>query len=423
MGDASDIKKVLIAGAGPVGLFVALQLARTNIRSEVFEKTLELQTGPRAAGHYGPDLEVMKRAGVYEIFSEAGHIQDGLVFRAPPVDDGKGGKTYGRDIATIHEPQLTLPQSIMVPLLAKETEKTGLVKIHFGKEVVGIEQDEKLVTLSLKDVKTGEVEQVRGEYLVGTDGARSKVRSLLGIGFPGHTWRERIIATNVRLKNQELVPISSSLIVHPTKWGVIIPLEDPKVGETTLWRYGVATESSDTRSDEELMKDESLMDMYDHLMVGERPINCKIEAKAVYHMHQRLASTMRRGRVLLAGDAAHICCPLGGMGLTTGILDSEACSDALIMVINEGYPDQVLTLYSDLRRQAFGFFVDPMSTQNKYRIQSNPDDLERDDGLVRLLNRPGSHTSTQAMAMRQKMYEEQWRSNVRGRLAQLSAAR
>ncbi|KAH9209971.1 FAD-binding monooxygenase [Leptodontidium sp. 2 PMI_412] len=402
MEDASDIKKVLIAGAGPVGLFVALQLARANIRSEIFEKPNQLQTGPRAAVHYGPDLEVMKRAGIYQIFAEAAHFQDGLVFRAPPVDDGKGGKTFGRDIATIRVPQLTLPQSTMVPLLVMEIAKTGLAKIHFGKEVVGIKQDENLVILPTKDRKTGEVEQVKGEYLAGTDGGRSVVRSLLGIGFPGHTWKERVIATNFTLTNEALAPTSSHLVVHPVKWGVVIPLEAARL---------------DTRPDEELMTDENIIASYDHLMAGSRPIQCKIEARAVYHIHQRLASTLRRGRVLLAGDAAHLCNPLGGMGLTSGILDSEALSDALIMVINEDCSDQVLTLYSDLRRQAFGLFVDPMSTQNIYLIQNNADDLERDDGFIRRLNRPG----TQAMDMMRKLYEEQWRTNIRSKFAQMGA--
>lgn len=105
------------------------------------------------------------------------------------------------------------------------------------------------------------------------------------------------------------------------------------------------------------------------------------------------------------------------MGLTSGILDSEALSDALIMVINEGCSDQVLTLYSDLRRQAFGLFVDPISTRNIYRIQNNADDLERDDGFIRLLHRPG----TQAMDMMRKLYEEQWRTNIRSKFAQMGA--
>lgn len=105
------------------------------------------------------------------------------------------------------------------------------------------------------------------------------------------------------------------------------------------------------------------------------------------------------------------------MGLTSGILDAEALSDALIMVINEGCSDRVLWLYSDLRRQVFGFFIDPMSTQNKARVASNADDLEIEDGFIRLLNRPGS----QAMDMIKKHYADQWRTDIRSKFAQMGS--
>ncbi|KAH6713269.1 FAD-binding monooxygenase [Leptodontidium sp. MPI-SDFR-AT-0119] len=382
MADGSDLNTVLIIGAGPVGLFTALLLARANIRSQIFEKTTQLQSDPRAAGHYGPDLEVMKKAGVYDIFAREANFQDGLVFRAPPVDNGEGGKTHGRDIAVIRDLQLTLPQSTMVKLLEKEIMTTGMVVIHYGRELVGIEQDDHLVTISAKDIRSGEVKFAKGKWLVGTDGGRSAVRSLLGISFPGHTWKERLIATDVTRTNDDLAPIGSHLVVHPTKWGVVIPLTTARLGEESLWRYAIAVHDQDTRLDEELLKDDNILASYESLMVGKRPIVCEIKKKSVYHIHQRLAATMRKGRCLLAGDAAHLCNPLGGMGLTTGILDAEAVADALIMVINEGCSDRVLWLYSDLRRQVFGYFVDPMSTQNKYRVQSSADDLEIEDGFT-----------------------------------------
>ncbi|PVH72197.1 FAD/NAD(P)-binding domain-containing protein [Cadophora sp. DSE1049] len=317
------------------------------------KKTLELQTGPRAAGHYGPDLEVMKRAGVYDIFAEVAHFQDRLMFRAPPYNDGQGGKKAGRNIALIEDLQLTLPQSTMVPLLAKELEKTGLGKIHFGKEVVAVEQDETGVTISIKDGKTGQVEKSRVNILWEQTGA----------GPP-----------------YEILLVSNFLASLGKK-------------ESSQQMYAIGLDAAETRSDEELLKEENIMAGYDYLMPGPRPIKCEIEAKAVYYIHQRLASTIRRGRVLLAGDAAHICNPLGTMGLTLGILDSEALADALIMVINDGLPaDRVLTLYSNLRRQVFGYFINPMFTQNKFRVASNADDLERDDGFIRLLKLPEQWT-------------------------------
>lgn len=105
------------------------------------------------------------------------------------------------------------------------------------------------------------------------------------------------------------------------------------------------------------------------------------------------------------------------MGLTTGILDAEALSDALVMVLKEGCSDRVLSLYSDLRRQVFGFFVDPMSTQNKARVGSNPDELEKEDGFIKMLKNPTPHSA----AHQQKLYNDQWRTDIRGKWATLNS--
>lgn len=307
MATSSSQKSVLIVGCGPVGLFTALLLARAGVKSEIFEKLPELRTGPRAAGHYGPDLEVMKKAGVYDIFAQHANFQDGLAFRAPPVNNGRGGKTFGRQLAYIPDLQLILPQSKMVVLLESEIRKTGMVKIHFGREAVAIDQDSDSVCLSIKDIDTGEIEKFQGEYIVGSDGGRSTVRSLLGIRFPGHTWPERVIATDVLKENDELAPIGSHLVVDVDHWGVVIPVVPATLGEKSLWRYAVAVKSTDPRSDKELLEEAVIAGFYEHLMVGQRPLQYEIQQKAVYHIHQRLASTMRRGRCLLAGDAGHLC--------------------------------------------------------------------------------------------------------------------
>ncbi len=105
------------------------------------------------------------------------------------------------------------------------------------------------------------------------------------------------------------------------------------------------------------------------------------------------------------------------MGLTTGILDAEALSDALIMVLKEGAPGQVLDLYANLRRQVFGFFVDPMSTQNKARVESTPEELEREDGFVQMLNT----VTPEEYARQQKYYSDQWRTDIRSKWAAIKS--
>lgn len=106
------------------------------------------------------------------------------------------------------------------------------------------------------------------------------------------------------------------------------------------------------------------------------------------------------------------------MGLTTGILDADALSDALIMVLKEGCSDRVLSLYSDLRRQVFAFFVDPMSTQNKARVSSDPDELEREDGFIQILK----NATPQSIAYQQKLYNDQWRTDIRSKFATINGS-
>lgn len=105
--------------------------------------------------------------------------------------------------------------------------------------------------------------------------------------------------------------------------------------------------------------------------------------------------------------------PLGAMGLSTGLLDAEALADSLIMVLNKGYPELVLDVYVDVHREVFGYFVDPMTTQNKTCIQNNPVDVEYEDGFMRMLRNPAIDSPT----LFQKIYKKQWVTDMRSKVA------
>ena len=103
------------------------------------------------------------------------------------------------------------------------------------------------------------------------------------------------------------------------------------------------------------------------------------------------------------------------MGLATGVLDADAAAEALIMVLNESYPDILLGVYSDLRRHVFGFFVDPNTTQHKLRLVGNAETVEREDGLLRMLK----HLTPEMKATMEKGILEDWRTDMRGIAAKM----
>lgn len=335
---------------------------------------------------------------------------------------------------------MNLTQGKLNRLFLREVLKIGRVKVHFNIKFVSIlENSREGVTVLAHDTKTDEEKRYRATCAVGADGSHSPVRKAPGLPFPGHTWPERLISTNVMLKN-EPVPFLTHFTVGRKHWRVCTPLEDPVVGETTLWRWVMAEDPTDNLSDDELISDAYIHKLYERNMPSPRPLQVEIKARTLYKIHQRLAPTLRKGNVLLAGDAAHIC----NVGLLlyacftiqrdivifclvsianhntadrstrshTGILDAEALAEALIMVLDEGRSDAVLDVYSDERRKVFQYFVDPTSTHNKLRLQYVPaDTAAQDDWYMRIVANPRP-TREQLMGL-MKSYFDDWRTDIR----------
>ena len=246
----------------------------------------------------------------------------GLQWRKKPTDDGKGGKKFGDTIAIqplsapgdttfeVGTGLLNLPQADLNKLFLREALKTNHVRIHFNTELVSILANENTagVTVQVRNTETNIERELHATYLVGADGSHSVTRKALGLPFPGHTWPERLIATNVMVHN-EFDPMWHTLfVIDPVHYTIATPREDPVTGTTTLWRYTIASAPDDTREDNELLSDENIIGLYENAMAGPRPLQVEIKARTTYKIHQRLVPTMQRGNCLLAGDAAHVNC-------------------------------------------------------------------------------------------------------------------
>ncbi|KAK1707640.1 FAD-binding monooxygenase [Colletotrichum lupini] len=307
---------------------------------------------------------------------------------------------------------LNMAQPELTKVLMEKATETGRVQVLFNKELVSILNDgsngSETVTIAVKDLNTGQIEEHFASFLVGSDGGRSKTRSLLGISFPGHTWPEKLIATDVWLKNTADSPVTTTLLMEPVHYTIITPLTPPVKGEVTKWRltFAVDPEELKTKTEKDLLSEEYISHHYERAWAGPRPLTYKIDRAATYTIHQRLASNLRRGRCLLAGDAAHVNNVIGGLGLSNCLMESVALSDALILILKEGKPvDPVLTMYSDERRQVFQFFIDPVSSWSKLRIQAG----EQDDWFFRCL----SDTSSPSFARWVDMMENFWPTRIR----------
>lgn len=319
-GDQPDhsAQDVLIVGGGPVGCLTAFILGRAGINVTIIEKLPTTSDSPRACGYYGASQFMLNELGLYDLIRKEGFMTHGLCWRKKPTDDGKGGKAPGEMLAIqpLTSPDdtefkvgaglLNLPQADLNKLFLREAIKTGHVDIEFSTELVSITENiENGVRVVVRNNQRQAEREMRATYLVGADGARSSTRKALGLPFPGHTWPERLISTNVLIKNEYNPAWQTFYVLDRVHYTISTPLQDPVVGKTTLWRYTIAADPEDDRPDEDLLTDENIMRHYENVMPGPRPLQVQIQQRASYRIHQRLAPTMRRGNCLLAGDAAH----------------------------------------------------------------------------------------------------------------------
>ncbi|KAI0965549.1 FAD/NAD(P)-binding domain-containing protein [Xylaria arbuscula] len=429
--------EVLIAGAGPVGLFTALILGQAGISVTIIEKDSGLSQLPRACMFYPQVQFALDKAKVYNdlIRKGGGFKTTGLDIRLPPLLNSDRGRQCGQLVASFPKEDaaefnpngpprapmngppaismLNIPQSQMSQVLMDKAVETGHVRVLFGTELISIEhdgsgEDDTGVSIQVKHLASNVESQYKASFLIGADGGKSTTRSLLGIPFPGHTWPEKLVATDVWLHNDDDGPITTTLLMDPVHYTILSPLTRPIRGEVSKWRvtFALNPEEVKIKGDEDFLTDEYIAQHYDRVWVGPRPLSHKIDRRATYTVHQRLAANLTKGRCLLVGDAAHVNNVIGGLGLSNGLLGSVALSDALIMILREGKPaGPVLTMYSDERRQVFQFFIDPVSSWSKLRIQSG----ELDDWFFRCLN----DTSSPAFAKYIETLENFWPTHIR----------
>ncbi|NTU82082.1 MAG: NAD(P)-binding protein [Chloroflexales bacterium] len=330
---------ILIVGAGPVGLSLALALARAGIRAQVFEALPELSAEARASTFHPPSLELFAAWGVVDQMLARGHRVERLLYWERATRQLVAAFDYAQIAADTPYPfRLQLPQSQLTRLLVPALEESGMVTLHMGHRLTELVDAGGHIEASF--ATPDGVGTVRGAYLCGADGSRSTVRKRLGLSFEGLTYPDRFLLVATDLGAAALFPGLGPVnyIFDPYEWVIILRLPD-------LLR--VVFQVRPAEDEAMITRPELVRQRIERFLGAAVPIS--IKSCALYSTHQRVAETFRVGRALLLGDAAHINNPAGGMGMNSGIHDAHHLAEALRGVCAGG-PDSLLDDYSQARQ-------------------------------------------------------------------------
>ncbi|KAH8691679.1 FAD binding domain-containing protein [Talaromyces proteolyticus] len=352
---------VLVVGAGPSGLLLALMLGQHGIKVDVVEALDGLDKRPRGVA-YGPAAAVvLHRANVLSKIREVGLTPDSLTWRKldGTVMNGLTGLSKGgEESATVIHPAEDLSR-----IFLEEVYKQPSVTVHWSHKVISVGQNEASAWV---DIEGGG--RFEADFVVGCDGASSAVRkSLFGQRFDGKTWDKIIMGTNLIYDFKKFGWEDTSWIIHPEHFAVIC-----QITQDGVWRVSYGEDPGLSR--EELQK--RMPGKLQQILPGApSPDKYHVLQFNPYVMHQRCAERMRVGRILLAADAAHLCNPMGGLGLTTGIADIGSLVDCFYGIYEGKVGLDILDKYDESRRNVFHTVTDVISTLNLNRVRSDSDSL------------------------------------------------
>jgi 2-polyprenyl-6-methoxyphenol hydroxylase-like FAD-dependent oxidoreductase len=337
---------VIVVGAGPTGLMLASELRLHGVRVVVLERQVEPTKVVRSLGLHARSIEVMDQRGLLDRFLALGTRH--------PVGGFFAGiaKPAPERLDTAHGYVLGIPQPTTDRLLAEHATALG-VEIRRGAELVGLSQDDNGVTVELAGPST-----LRSRYLVGCDGGRSTVRKLLGVGFPGEPTRIETLLGEVEVGvPAETVAAVVTEVRKTRRWFGVGPIGDG-LFRVVVPAEGLAEDRTAPPTLEEVRRQLVAVAGTDFGVHSPRWLSRFGDAT-------RQAERYRVGRVLLAGDAAHIHPPVGGQGLNLGIQDSFNLGWKLAAEVDGWAPDGLLDTYQAERHPVAAAVLDNTRAQTE----------------------------------------------------------
>ena len=371
-------RPIVIAGGGPVGVVTALALARQGLEVCLFEAESRVNDMPRAATTHAATLEMLERLDLVEEITRRGLTEP--KFRV--WDRARREVIAQFDFGmlkndTLYPHVVQCEQHKLANMTIERLKAHPHASVTFSARVASFVQHDDRVEVDIET--TAGAQRLTGSYLIGCDGGRSTVRKTLDIEFEGYTHPERfLVLTTTFAFDTQYTHCSRNYFSDPDEWCALFKVtgDDGK----GLWRvlFPTGVNETDQQALDEAMVQGRLQRFFPN--AGGYPV----VHRSIYNVHQRVAASFRKGRVFLAGDAAHINNPLGGLGLNFGIHDAMELTDLLGRVIRDEAAPDILDGYDRFRRPLNIEYVQQQTIANKKRLEErDPDARAKSNAALR----------------------------------------
>jgi 3-(3-hydroxy-phenyl)propionate hydroxylase len=373
-------ERVVIIGAGPVGLCLALALAQQDVPVTIIEALGEdnfLEQVPRAGTNHPATLEMYDRIGLYAkleprgivapVFHYWDRVENALIAAFDHVhlkDDTRFPYVLQCERIKVVEEALKLANA------------HPLIDLRLNSTFTAFTQDGAGVTATFTN-PAGESETVSGTYLVSAEGARSIVRKELGIEFEGFTYSDLVLNIEVAYDFRRHGYAERNYISDPKEWSNLFHWKGPP----DRWRVHFPIEPGVDEA--VIMNPDALQARLQGFLSTGKPFD--IVGSNLYIVHQRVAKKFRAGRAILAGDSAHVNSPIGAMGMNSGVHDAFNLADKLVAILRGEADEDVLDRYERQRRHVAIQHTQAQTIRNKRLLaetdptvrKRNQDELRR----------------------------------------------